>query len=151
MIELNMLKQTSINDLLRAHSLGSCAVGHTDRRTDGSRYSKMPPWGRCLVTRRALALQDGNTFVISRRCCSPCEHCRRCRTCDWLQLRCNTIRYDTRCYFNVLSKADTSQLNLPHGNTLGNPCDQSWRRKECYGGKNLQKVKVSSLKLRNEG
>jgi len=27
-----------------------------------------------------------------------------------------TIRYDTRCYFNVRSKADTSQLNLPHGN-----------------------------------
>ena len=28
----------------------------------------------------------------------------------------NTIRYDTRCYFNVLSKAGISQLNLPHGN-----------------------------------
>ena len=28
----------------------------------------------------------------------------------------DTIRYDTRCYFNVRSKADTSQLNLPHGN-----------------------------------
>jgi len=26
-----------------------------------------------------------------------------------------TIRYDTRCYFNARSKADTSQLNLPHG------------------------------------
>jgi len=25
------------------------------------------------------------------------------------------IRYDTRCCFNVRSKADTSQLNLPHG------------------------------------
>jgi len=25
-----------------------------------------------------------------------------------------TIRYDTRCYFNVRSKADISQLNLPH-------------------------------------
>jgi len=24
-------------------------------------------------------------------------------------------RYDTRCYFNVHSKADISQLNLPHG------------------------------------
>jgi len=32
-----------------------------------------------------------------------------------------TIRYDTRCYFNVRSKADISQLNLPHGtdNWLG--------------------------------
>jgi len=26
------------------------------------------------------------------------------------------LRYDTRCYFNVRSKADMSQLNLPHGN-----------------------------------
>jgi len=24
------------------------------------------------------------------------------------------LRYDTRCYFNVRSKADISQLNLPH-------------------------------------
>ena len=26
------------------------------------------------------------------------------------------IRHDTRCYFKVRSKADISQLNLPHGN-----------------------------------
>jgi len=26
------------------------------------------------------------------------------------------LRSDTRCYFNVRSKADTSQLNQPHGN-----------------------------------
>ena len=25
------------------------------------------------------------------------------------------IRYDTRCYFNLRSKANMSQLNLPHG------------------------------------
>ena len=31
----------------------------------------------------------------------------------------DTIRYDTRCYFNVRSKADISQLNLPHG-------DKNW-------------------------
>ena len=29
---------------------------------------------------------------------------------------CDTIRYDTRCYFNVRSTADISRLNLPHGN-----------------------------------
>jgi len=29
------------------------------------------------------------------------------------------IRYDTRCYFNVRSKADISQLNLPHGERTG--------------------------------
>ena len=28
------------------------------------------------------------------------------------------IRYDTRCYFNVRSKADVSQLNLPHGRLI---------------------------------
>ena len=27
----------------------------------------------------------------------------------------DTIRYDMRCYFNVRSKANMSQLNLPHG------------------------------------
>ena len=27
----------------------------------------------------------------------------------------NMLNYDTRCYFNVRSKADMSQLNLPHG------------------------------------
>ena len=32
-----------------------------------------------------------------------------------LTLNPNTIRYDTRCYFNVRSKADISQLNLAHG------------------------------------
>jgi len=26
-----------------------------------------------------------------------------------------SVLYDTRCYFNVRSKADISQLNLPHG------------------------------------
>jgi len=26
------------------------------------------------------------------------------------------LRYDTRCHFNVRSKANMSQLNLPHGN-----------------------------------
>jgi len=25
------------------------------------------------------------------------------------------MRYDTRCYFNVRSKADMNRLNLPHG------------------------------------
>jgi len=28
----------------------------------------------------------------------------------------DAIRYDTRCYFNVRSKADISQLNLPQRN-----------------------------------
>jgi len=35
------------------------------------------------------------------------------RIANWNAL--DTIRYDTRCYFNVRSKADISQLNLLHG------------------------------------
>jgi len=33
-----------------------------------------------------------------------------CISCRW-----DTIRHDTRCYINVRSKANMSQLNLPHG------------------------------------
>jgi len=32
-----------------------------------------------------------------------------------------TVRYDTRCYFNVRWKADMSQLNLPHGGCILHP------------------------------
>ena len=34
------------------------------------------------------------------------------------------LRYDTRCYFNVRSKADMSQFNLSHGNN-------NYRPKKC--------------------
>ena len=36
-------------------------------------------------------------------------------------------------------------------NSLGNPCDQSWRRMEGYGEKDLQKSKVLSLDWTSEG
>jgi len=36
-------------------------------------------------------------------------------------------------------------------NSLGNPRSQSWRRKEGYGGKDLQKSNVLSLEWRSEG
>jgi len=36
-------------------------------------------------------------------------------------------------------------------NSLGNPCDLSWRRKEGYGGKDLKKSKVLGLEWRSEG
>ena len=35
----------------------------------------------------------------------------------FISVLCHTIR-DTRCYFNVRSKADISQLNLPHGSLI---------------------------------
>ena len=45
---------------------------------------------------------------------------RRCRrgvvgTARWRRAVTQLARYDTRCYFNVRSKADISQLSLPHG------------------------------------
>ena len=43
-------------------------------------------------------------------------HGRRSSTCRVHTRRYSQhTRYDTRCYFNVRSKADISQLNLPHG------------------------------------
>jgi len=45
-------------------------------------------------------------------------------------------------------KTDMLRIKL---NSLGNPCDQSWRRKEGYVGKDLQKSKVLSLEWRSEG
>ena len=41
----------------------------------------------------------------------------------------NAIRYDTRCYFNVRSKANTSQLNLPHGTATTKKCKNRKRTK----------------------
>jgi len=77
------------------------------------------------------------------------------------------IPYDTRCYFNVLSTADMSQLNLPHGNNakVENRKTKNKKQvcskvsvnsaesvesvpeeeKEGYGGKDLQKRKVLCL------
>jgi len=41
-----------------------------------------------------------------------------------------TVRYDTRCYFNVRSKADISQLNLPHGNQQLKKCKNRKKTKK---------------------
>jgi len=48
----------------------------------------------------------------------------------------DTIRYD-RCYFNVRSKADISQLNLPHGTD---------KLKKCKNRKKLKSKKTDMLR-----
>ena len=54
-----------------------------------------------------------NVKVISSEECVP-KH--KLLVMDmWFKAQKVGVRYDTRCYFNVLSKADISQLNLPHG------------------------------------
>jgi len=58
------------------------------------------------ITENVLLFREKNAAVITRMCCvGP----------TWPVKRDSVMRYDTRCYFNVRSKADTSQLNLPHG------------------------------------
>jgi len=82
-----------------------------------------------LVERR-LILDDGAASdpvnVSAVRVVVPADHYEyldqspelRPRTTYEYRIRYDTIRYDTRCYFNVRSEADTSQLNLPHGRAL---------------------------------
>jgi len=50
------------------------------------------------------------------------------------------IRYDTRCYFNVRSKADISQLNLPHGTAN----EKSVKQKKKLKSKKMDMLRSSS-------
>ena len=52
--------------------------------------------------------------VMQRRLDHPLRDLEDIRTYK-VVLDSDTVRYDTRCYFNVQSKADMSHLNLPHG------------------------------------
>jgi len=68
----------------------------------------------CTRARTYLAVQGKDQNVVFVTSTADPVH----RGCISLATRLyvyDTIRYDTRCYFNVRSKADTSQLNLPHG------------------------------------
>jgi len=81
----------------------------------------------------------------------------------------NMIRYDMTCYFNVRSKPDVSQLNLKPKKwkkektisknwyaqkywltVWGIHGVHPWKEKEGYGGKDLQKRKVLSLKRKSK-
>ena len=91
------------------------------------------------------------------------------------QRRNTGIRYDMRCYFNVRSNADMSQLNVPQGinnkkvekeklkskktdmlRSIGKQSGEYVEsvlkeEKEGYGGKDLQKRKVLILELKSKG
>ena len=69
-------------------------------RRNPTGVSGMSPWSQYSGSKRGLR-QKG---FVEKEGFKP-----RCVRMD------DTIRYDTRCYFNVRSKADISQLNLPHG------------------------------------
>ena len=48
--------------------------------------------------------------------------------------------YDTRCYFNVCSKADMSQFNLPHGKTTKKCKTEKLRSKNGYARSNSKSL-----------
>ena len=56
-----------------------------------------------VVERNSISSLQSHGKALEKECCLPASYIASC-----------TIRYDTRCYFNVRSKADMSQLNLPH-------------------------------------
>jgi len=99
------------------------SIEGTERRTDGRTPDRYID--HTMHTMRAASI----IRVISKVCMHiiPCGLRSICcalepvgqseTTFHLLFLRYDTIRYDTRCYFNVRSKADISQLNLPHGPT----------------------------------
>ena len=66
-----------------------------------------------------FVLRFFSSMVTDWRFISPyCSTCV-CGVVFYLEIYCiryDTIRCNTRCYFNVRSKADMSQLNLPQGN-----------------------------------
>jgi len=77
-------------------------------------------------TARMPLLMTTSAFGLGRRRSSSPQQCVS-KLSPYLKLTCvmtrvmvkkmvEWLRYDdTRCYFNVRSKADISQLNLPHG------------------------------------
>ena len=72
--------------------------------------------GRRTARRRYHYSHD---YTVNRRpaqavhCCCCCCCCRRRRSTNHNHCKPTVIiRYDTRCYFNVRSKANMSQLNL---------------------------------------
>ena len=76
-----------------------------------------------LAADRLGTLQSHTTQHVSivKQRITRCQLPRSYTTC--------TIRYDTRRYFNVRSKADTSQLNLPHGPTT-KKCEERKTKKQ---------------------
>ena len=68
----------------------------------------------------AVHCTTNNNILVYFMRVTPAQFIFRCLECQqstrpFRRLGYDTIRYDTRSYFNVHSKADVSQLNLPHG------------------------------------
>ena len=86
----------------KAPSLGPIPVFFLQRNLSGERFM------RCKT--RQVPIIQYNMANLGTRTCSLASNALSQSRADY-----DTIRYDTRCYFNARSKADISQLNLPHG------------------------------------
>ena len=98
-----------------------CRVMATD---DASQHQQQQPLGEFISAahkddtasrrrheRDAIGRRKQRLIVASKRSVSVACYCSE-MDMGWMD---PSIRYDTRRCFNVRSKANTSQLNLPHG------------------------------------
>jgi len=106
--------------------------------------STVAPSGERTCNARCLLSKPHKAFVCRQQACKVATHKPKVADCSIFWKKCSlrhmtramvfrhqnskgqmsrskffrvviTIRYDTRRYFNVRSRADISQLNLPHG------------------------------------
>ena len=125
----------SASDDVTRRGTSHSGVAAVDARTDGfcsGSTMRMRAWSDISPpTRRLENISDHQIQCVTTRTTWLCDmlheserlervSIRRTalpssRRSNWTLKSPHTIRYDTRCYFNVRSKADISQLNLPHG------------------------------------
>jgi len=81
---------------------------------DKQRFTSVSEW-KVLTSPFSRQTAESGTLGTSVRCQTTTLQCNihRRSTLNVIMLR--QLQYDTRCYFNMRSKADMSQLNLPHG------------------------------------
>ena len=83
-------------------------------RNDHSEYVRSRERSTNVWTFRSRNETAYSNFRALERLSEPNEEKDICN--KFKMIFADTIRYDTRCYFNVRSKADMSRFNLPHGN-----------------------------------
>jgi len=109
---------SGINKILQLNASHNC---HQHHQHDTNIYfTLLLP--RCFsstittITSIAMTMPRTTEIPVSAVIAARSTSCLRLISSSLLSAVPVAIRYDTRCYFNVRSKANMSQLNLPHGN-----------------------------------
>ena len=93
------------------------STGLTVGLNKSRRMRPRTPLRRCTLKNCYLAFYDSkHRLVIHSITQRLCQRRFNNLMLFWFTRVAMLNRYDTRCYFNVRSKADISRLNLPHGN-----------------------------------